>query len=295
MSHRLNFQNRRAYMALMRVDRPIGTYLVVWPALWALWIAAEGFPELYLLLVFLLGAFLMRSAGCVINDYADRNIDGQVERTKLRPLATQSVSEREALQLFALLIACAACLLLATNLLTSFMALIAVTLTSCYPFMKRYTQLPQVVLGMAFSMAVPMAFAAQSHQLPIESLTLYLAVVFWVVSYDTFYAMVDRDDDLKIGVKSTAILFGPRDRMITAALQAFFIALLVVVGIQIQAGLLFFLGVISAALLAIYQQWLIRDRQKTMCFRAFLNNNYVGFAVFAGIVGDYIVRNSSSI
>lgn len=284
----LTYQHMPQYKQLMRVDRPIGTYLVAWPALWSLWIAAEGLPSLPLLLVFLLGAFLMRSAGCVINDFADRKIDGHVERTSQRPLATGSVSEREALQLFALLVGLAALLLLFTNKLTVLLAFGAVMLAGLYPFTKRYTHLPQVVLGMAFSWAIPMAFAAQSNSLPVLIVPLYLAVVAWVVAYDTFYAMVDRDDDVKIGVKSTAILFGHYDKLITALLQLTFIGLMLYVGLSISAGPFFYTGIAAALALCLYQQFIIRERDKAQCFNAFLNNNYVGAAIFIGIAANYL-------
>jgi 4-hydroxybenzoate polyprenyltransferase len=283
----LQRKNIPHYLKLMRVDRPIGTYLVAWPAVWGLWVAAQGMPDMILLVVFLLGAFLMRSAGCVINDFADRNIDGKVTRTQQRPLAQKQILAGEALQLFIVLCLCAACLLLLTNKLTALWSLGAVAITFVYPFMKRFTHLPQVVLGMAFSWAVPMAFAAQSNQIPTLCWQLYWAVVLWVIVYDTFYAMVDRPDDLKIGVKSTAILFGSCDRLITAFLQCVFVLLMANIGYSLGRGLLYFLGLGAAAILFIYQQWLIRDRQGEHCFRAFLNNHYVGVAVFAGLASDY--------
>ena len=271
----------------MRTDRPIGTYLVAWPALWALWIAAEGIPNLSLLAVFLCGAFLMRSAGCVINDYADRHIDGSVSRTQNRPLAKNLVAPIEAIQLFILLCFLAALLLFFTNGLTALLSIGAVALAAIYPFMKRYTHLPQVVLGMAFSWAIPMAFAAQINSLPIIAWCLYLAVVVWVVAYDTFYAMVDLDDDLKIGVKSTAILFGHYNRMITALLQFGFILLMIAIGFELNSGTAYFFGLAIASGLFIFQQRLITNCQKEACFRAFLNNHYVGMAVFIGIAADY--------
>lgn len=275
------------YKQLMRIDRPIGTYLVAWPALWALWFAAKGTPDLVLLVVFTLGAFFMRSAGCVINDYADRNIDGHVERTKMRPLATGAVSSNEAIQLFILLCLCAALLLVFTNQLTVLLSFGALMLAALYPFSKRFTQLPQVVLGMAFSWAVPMAFAAQLEALPKIVLPLYLAVVIWVITYDTFYAMVDRDDDVKIGVKSTAILFGRYDRLITALLQAAFIILMIAIGKTQDMGVFYFSGIAAAAGFCFYQQLLIRQREKNKCFAAFLNNNYVGAIIFVAIVIDF--------
>ena len=274
------------YKQLMRVDRPIGTYLVAWPALWALWLAADGMPALDLIIVFVLGAFLMRSAGCVINDFADRNIDGHVERTQHRPLATGSVSPKEALQLFIVLCICAALLLVFTNRLTALLAFGAVMLAALYPFTKRFTHFPQVVLGMAFSWAIPMAFAAQSNTLPVIIIPLYIAVVLWVVAYDTCYAMVDRDDDIKIGVKSTAVLFGRYDKLIIALLQAAFILLLIYIGLVLPMGLAYFIAVGIATGLCTYQQLIIRQREKSQCFAAFLNNNYVGAVIFIGIAID---------
>ncbi len=274
------------YKQLMRVDRPIGTYLVAWPALWALWLAAGGMPALHLIIVFVLGAFLMRSAGCVINDFADRNIDGHVERTQHRPLATGSVSPKETLQLFIVLCICAALLLVFTNRLTALLAFGAVMLAALYPFTKRFTHFPQVVLGMAFSWAIPMAFAAQSNTLPVIIIPLYIAVVLWVVAYDTCYAMVDRDDDIKIGVKSTAVLFGRYDKLIIALLQAAFILLLIYIGLVLPMGLAYFIAVGIATGLCTYQQLIIRQREKSQCFAAFLNNNYVGAVIFIGIAID---------
>lgn len=274
------------YKQLMRVDRPIGTYLVAWPALWALWLAAGGMPALHLIIVFVLGAFLMRSAGCVINDFADRNIDGHVERTQHRPLATGSVSPKETLQLFIVLCICAALLLVFTNRLTALLAFGAVMLAALYPFTKRFTHFPQVILGMAFSWAIPMAFAAQSNTLPVIIIPLYIAVVLWVVAYDTCYAMVDRDDDIKIGVKSTAVLFGRYDKLIIALLQAAFILLLIYIGLVLPMGLAYFIAVGIATGLCTYQQLIIRQREKSQCFAAFLNNNYVGAVIFIGIAID---------
>ena len=280
-----------AYLRLMRVDRSVGTYLVAWPALWSLWLAADGIPPLTLLAVFLVGAFLMRSAGCVINDYADRNIDQHVERTKNRPLALNEINAGEALTLFALLCALAACLLLLTNTRTAALAVLAAVITTLYPFMKRHTHLPQLVLGMAFSCAVPMAFAAVNDDVPCVAWLLYIAVVLWVISYDTFYAMVDRDDDLKIGVKSTAILFGRHDRTLIALFQILFIALMIAVGLITQRHIGYFIGLLAAGILFIYQQISTSHRGRDACFGAFLNNNYVGMFIFVGIASDYALFN----
>ncbi len=283
----LNRGNLPAYAQLMRLDRPIGTYLVAWPAVWALWLAAGGVPDPLLLGVFLLGALLMRSAGCVINDYADRDFDAHVERTAQRPFATGAVSEREALQLFLLLLVAAAGLLLFTNPLTALLALAAVGTATLYPFTKRFIQLPQLVLGIAFSWAVPMAFAAHSGSVTVSAWILTLAVVIWVLAYDTFYGMVDRADDLRIGIKSTAILFGRYDRLVTAGLQLVFLLLMAGVGAREQLGALYLAGLAAAATLFAYQQWLVRARDPQSCFAAFLNNNYVGLVIFVGLALDY--------
>ena len=273
----------------MRIDRPIGTYLVMWPALWSLWLAAKGVPDIHLLLVFISGAFLMRSAGCVINDFADRHIDGHVQRTQHRPLATAVITSKEALQLFILLCLSAAVLLLFTNALTASYAVLAFLLATLYPFTKRFTQLPQVILGMAFSCSIPMAFAAQTNNVPFVALALYFAVISWVVAYDTFYAMVDREDDIKINVKSTAILFGRYDRIITALLQLIFLALLILIGHQQALGTIYFSSLLIISGLFLYQQYLIKDRSPAACFKAFLNNNFVGMAVFIGIAADLAI------
>jgi 4-hydroxybenzoate polyprenyltransferase len=285
----LTSKNLSHYFALMRIDRPIGTYLVMWPALWSLWLAAKGVPDLSLLLIFISGAFLMRSAGCVINDFADRRIDGHVQRTQNRPLVTAVISSAEALQLFILLCLSAAVLLLFTNTLTAGYAVLAFLLATLYPFTKRFTQLPQVILGMAFSCSIPMAFAAQTNNVPLVALALYFAVIFWVVAYDTFYAMVDREDDLKINVKSTAILFGRYDRIITALLQLFFLALLALIGYQQTLGNIYYSSLLIISGLFLYQQYLIKDRAPAACFKAFLNNNLVGLIVFIGIVADLAI------
>lgn len=276
------------YKRLMRTDRPIGTWLVLWPTLWALWLAAEGIPPIKLLVVFSLGAFLMRSAGCVINDYADRHYDGHVARTRSRPLAQGEIPATEAVQLFVIICLLAASLLLFTNLLTALLAVGAVALASIYPFMKRYTHLPQVVLGMAFSWSVPMAYAAVNGELSSNIWLVYVAVVLWVVAYDTFYAMVDRDDDITAGIKSTAVLFGRYDRLITSVLQLVFILLMVLVGRHHDLGLFFYASLSITTLLFIYQQTLIAQRDGPDCFKAFLNNNYVGTVIFLGIAAHYL-------
>lgn len=277
------------YAKLMRLDRPIGTYLLLWPALWALWLAGDGSPRWQLVLLFALGTLLMRSAGCVINDYADRHLDPMVERTRERPMAVGAVSEREALTLFVLLCLAAFGLVLLTNPLTIGLSFVAVALAATYPFMKRYTHLPQLALGAAFSWSIPMAFSAQSNELPAALWLLYAANLVWTVAYDTFYAMVDREDDVLIGIKSTAILFGDGERAITACLQAVVILLLILTGRQFDLGLYYYLGVAVAAALFLQQQYLIRNRDRQQCFKAFLDNNRVGAVIFLAIVLDYLL------
>jgi 4-hydroxybenzoate polyprenyltransferase len=283
-------QKSAIYWRLTRMDRPIGTLLLLWPTLWSLWIAAKGVPSLKNLVIFVLGVIVMRAAGCVINDFADRKIDGKVQRTKERPLATGEVSSKEAIGLFIALCLTAFTLVLFTDPFTIKLSVGGLVLAFCYPFMKRHTHLPQVVLGAAFAWGIPMAYAAEAGKLPQEVWLIYLAVVLWTVAYDTFYAMVDRDDDLKIGVKSTAILFGEQDRLMTGILQAMTIYALILVGNRFELGAFYYLGLTAAAGLFVYQQWLIRFRARAACFQAFLNNNWVGVVVFAGIVADYALR-----
>lgn len=277
------------YLQLMRLDRPIGTLLLLWPTLWSLWLAAKGVPSVKNLLIFSLGVLLMRSAGCVINDFADRKVDGRVSRTQNRPLASGKVTTKEALILFALLIVLAFILVLLTDTTTILLSVGGLVLAASYPFMKRYTHLPQVVLGAAFAWGIPMAFSAEAGGLHKEMWLIYTAVVLWTVAYDTFYAMVDRPDDLKVGVKSTAILFGDMDRVITGCLQALVIYSLYLVGQRFQLHWPFYVSLVVASGLFVYQQWLIRFREGPACFKAFLNNNYVGLAVFAGILLSYLI------
>lgn len=279
------------YALLMRLHKPIGIFLLLWPTLWALWIAAEGIPDLLVLTVFVAGVVLMRSAGCVINDYADRDIDPQIERTRDRPIAAGKVSPKEALVLFAVLCLMAFGLVLLMNRLTILLSLVAVALAAGYPFTKRYTQLPQVVLGAAFGWAVPMAFAAQTGSVPPVAWTLFAATLLWATVYDTMYAMVDREDDQRIGVKSTAILFGPADKVIIGILQLLVISALSFAAWQTSLGTWYYLGLIAGAGLFLYQQALIKDRQPTKCFQGFLNNNWFGMAVFIGIALDYLLRS----
>lgn len=276
------------YSQLTRFGRPIGSLLLLWPTLWALWIAGRGSPDPYVVTVFFIGVFVMRAAGCVINDYADREIDGHVKRTRHRPLATGKVSEREALLLFVVLGLAALALVLTLNRLTIYLAFVGVGLAALYPFMKRYTHLPQFALGAAFSWGIPMAFAAQANAVPIEAWWLVAANVCWVVAYDTIYAMVDRDDDLRIGVKSTAILLGGLDRAAVAVCHGLAIAILWLVGLALEFGAYYFAGLVAAALFAAYQQWRIRARERDACFDAFLNNSWFGAAVFAGILLHYL-------
>lgn len=276
------------YYYLVRLDRPIGTFLLLWPTLWALWIASHGKPDPLVLFVFVAGTLIMRSAGCAMNDFADRKIDAHVERTRQRPIATGKVSAKEAIIIFCLLSLVSFGLVLLLNRLTIYLSFGGVALAVMYPFAKRYTHLPQVVLGMAFAWAVPMAFAAQTNTLPKEAWLIYVVTVVWAVIYDTMYAMVDIEDDLKIGVKSTAILFGEADKVILFILQLMMFAGLYLLGKQVGLGKAYYLGVGVAALLAVYQQILIRNREPARCFRAFLNNNWLGMVLFIGIVLDYI-------
>jgi 4-hydroxybenzoate polyprenyltransferase len=277
------------YWRLVRADRPIGIYLLLWPALWALWVAAGGIPPWWTLLVFVLGTALMRSAGCAINDYADRDFDGHVSRTAQRPLATGLVSPREALAVFAVLSLLAFALVLTLNTKTIAYSFVAVVLAASYPFMKRYTQVPQLVLGMAFGWAVPMAFTALQNQTPPVAWILFAATVVWALIYDTMYAMVDREDDLKIGIKSTAILFGRFDRMVIGLLQALMLALLWLAGDMVGRGGVYQAALAAGAGLFIHHQWLIRRREPGACFRAFLHNHYFGMLVFLGLFGDYLL------
>ncbi len=278
----------RAYLRLIRANRPIGIFLLMWPALWALWIAGEGNPPWQVVLIFVLGVALMRSAGCAINDFADREFDRHVERTRERPLATGQVSPPEALGVFAVLTLASFGLVLLLNWQTVAMSVVALVLAVVYPFMKRYTHLPQLFLGAAFGWAVPMAFTALGGPVPPVGWWLFGATVLWALIYDTQYAMVDRDDDIAVGVKSTALLFGRWDRLAIAVMQIALVALLGWIGLMAGRGGWYFAGLAGAAALAVYQQVLIRDRARNACFQAFLNNNYFGMLVFAGLVLDYL-------
>jgi 4-hydroxybenzoate polyprenyltransferase len=277
----------RLYAELIRFERPIGTYLLLWPTLWALAIAGEGGPDSWVLFVFVSGVFLMRSAGCAINDFADRDIDLHVTRTRDRPLTSGKIAPREALAVFAVFGLLAFVLVLTLNRLTIMLSFGGILLAASYPFMKRYHYLPQVHMGAAFGWAVPMAFAAQTDALPKMAWLLYVATLVWAVAYDTIYSMVDREDDLEIGVKSTAILFGDYDRLMIALLQGLFLLAMILAGLHLEFSGIYFVALAAAALLLAYQQFLINDRVPAHCFGAFLNNHWVGALVFAGIMGHY--------
>jgi len=280
------------FVQLMRLDKPIGIYLLLWPTLWALWIAGNGTPSIANTLIFVLGVLVMRSAGCVINDYADRHVDAHVKRTALRPLAQKLVSEKEALALFAGLCASAFVLVLFTNWMTISLSIGGLLLASAYPFMKRYTHLPQVVLGAAFAWAVPMAFAAETEALPDVVWLIYCATLCWTVAYDTQYAMVDRDDDLKIGIKSTAILFGDADKIMIGVLQGLTVFSWLLIASEIKATWPVYAAILLASGLFAYQQWLIRNRDREACFKAFLHNHWVGACLFAGLLIHYLLASS---
>ncbi|CAI1181108.1 4-hydroxybenzoate octaprenyltransferase [Serratia fonticola] len=278
----------QAYCHLMRIDKPIGTLLLLWPTLWALWLAGGGIPSPSVLLVFVLGVFLMRAAGCVVNDYADRAFDGHVKRTAGRPMPSGRVSEKEAKILFVSLVLVSFALVLTLNAMTIWLSLAALALAWVYPFMKRVTNLPQVVLGAAFGWSIPMAYAAVSESLPLSCWLLFLANICWTVAYDTLYAMVDRDDDVKIGIKSTAVLFGRHDKLIVGMLQFATLLLMLWVGYLMQLGGAFYWSLLLAGALFIHQQKQVAGRDRDACFRAFLNNNYVGLVLFIGIALSYV-------
>ncbi|KAA8672857.1 4-hydroxybenzoate octaprenyltransferase [Pantoea sp. Ap-870] len=284
MQKTLTMSKWQAYSRLMRIDKPIGTLLLLWPTLWALWLSGMAIPPLSVLLVFVLGVFVMRAAGCVINDYADRNVDGHVKRTAARPLASGAVTEKEAKLLFAGLGLLAFLLVLTMNRMTILLSFGGLALAWVYPFMKRYTHLPQVVLGAAFGWAIPMGWAAVSESLPFVCWLVFLANICWTVAYDTQYAMVDRDDDLKIGVKSTAILFGRYDKLIIGLLQLAALGLMALVGILLHLNGAFYWSLLLAGGLFVHQQKLIAGRERELCFQAFLNNNYVGLVLFIGVL-----------
>lgn len=275
------------YAQLIRLDKPIGILLLLWPTLIALWIAADGWPDPLVLFVFVMGVILMRSAGCAINDYADRNIDNKVARTKQRPLASGKISKKETLIVFAVLSLSAFMLVLLMNELTIWMSLGGIILAVSYPFMKRYHYLPQVHLGAAFGWSAPMAYTAQANEVTSITWLIFLATILWATAYDTMYAMVDYDDDIKIGVKSTAILFGNQDKLIIGAIQVLLILNLLLIGHRAELNGFYYLGVAAASIFAVYQQYLIKDREPKLCFKAFLNNNWFGMVLFAGVFLDY--------
>ena len=277
----------RNYAKLMRIDKPIGIWLLMWPTLWALWLAGKGHPDQWLFVVFVLGVFIMRSAGCVFNDYVDRKIDPYVERTRTRPIACGAVAPAEALVLFLALSLIAIGLATMLNKPARLLAIVAAGLTIGYPFIKRVVSIPQFVLGAAFGWAVPMAFAAQTGETPQLAWLVFGAALVWAVIYDTFYAMVDREDDRKVGVKSTALLFGEVDLFVIAGLQLLMLVALSFVGLRAELGFWYFASVVGAAALMAYHQWLARDRQPAGCFAAFSHNHTIGLVIFVGIVLHY--------
>jgi len=277
----------RNYGKLMRIDKPIGTWLLMWPTLWALWLAGEGTPDQGLFVIFVIGVFIMRSAGCVLNDFADRKIDPYVERTRTRPLATGAVSPLEAITLFVALGLIAIGLATMLNKQAQLLAIVGAALTIIYPFIKRYMSIPQFVLGAAFGWAVPMVFAAQTGETPELAWLVFGVAVVWAVIYDTFYAMVDREDDRKIGVKSTAVLFGEVDLFVIAGLQLVMLVGLLFVGVRAALGFWFYLSLAVTAAMMAWHLWLARDRQPAGCFQAFLKNHLIGMVIFIGIVLHY--------
>lgn len=281
------FKRLPDFIQLMRLDRPIGIYLLLWPTLWAVWIASAGLPSFRILFIFSAGVVLTRCAGCIVNDFADRNFDGSVQRTQNRPLATGRISSKEALILAGMIGILCFILVLFTNVFTIALSVGALLLACCYPFMKRYTYFPQVVLGAAFAWSIPMAFAAVQNEVPIHAWLLYLATLLWTMAYDTLYAMVDREDDLKIGIRSTAILFGEADLMIIGILEGMALLALVMAGTQLELSNWYYAGLIVASLLWAWQHYQARHRERDACFKAFLHNHWVGASVFAGIFLHY--------
>ena len=278
----------RQYALLMRLDKPIGTFLLLWPTLWALWIASGGVPSMHLLIVFCTGVFLTRSAGCVMNDYADRDFDRHVSRTRYRPLTTGKVTPREAFVLITSILALAFILVLTTNRLTILLSFLALPIGGIYPFMKRYTYVPQLFQGLSFSWGIIMAFAAATGTVPKIAWLIFIANILWSMIYDTTYAMVDREDDIRIGVKSTAILVGDSDRLFIGIVQAMMFLVFLIIGHQLELGAYYHMSLLAALAVAVYHQYLIRDRRPDRCFRAFLINNWLGAVVLAGIILDYL-------
>lgn len=277
------------YSRLTRLDRPIGTLLLLWPCLMALMLAAGGMPDLKVLIIFVVGVVIMRACGCIINDYADRDLDSHVERTKSRPLASGEISTKEALLLFVVLGLAAFGLVLLLNGLVVKLSVVGIILTIIYPFTKRVTNMPQMFLGIVWSWSIPMAYAAQTGEVPIEAWWLFAANWFWTVAYDTMYAMVDRDDDLKVGIKSTAILFGKYDRQIIGLFQLAALMCFIAAGWSADRGLIYGLGLLTFVGFSTYQQMLIFGRERAPCFKAFLNNNWAGLALFVGLGADYLI------
>lgn len=275
------------YSDLMRLDKPIGTLLLLWPTLWALWVASSGIPQISILIIFVLGVFLMRTAGCIINDFADREFDSHVSRTKNRPLAQNKISSKEALFLFVVIILAAFLLALNLNDYTFYLSFAAFALAATYPFMKRFTYFPQVILGAAFAWSIPMAFAAITNEVPLLAWLIYTATLLWVLAYDTLYGMIDREDDIKLGLKSTAILFGDLDLYMVAFIQGLFLAGMAMLGLQLDLSFYYYIGWLIAALLVAQQVWSCRKRDTQQYFSAFLNNNYVGLALFVGLFCHY--------
>ncbi|CAM3138621.1 4-hydroxybenzoate octaprenyltransferase [Vibrio neptunius] len=280
----MTFAKAKAYWQLMRMDRPIGSLLLLWPTMWSLVIAAQGFPDPMILAVFVLGVFFMRSAGCVINDFADRKVDGHVKRTSQRPLPSGRVTSKEAIGLFLILAVGSFLLVLTMNLLTIQLSFVGLFLAFIYPFMKRYTHLPQLFLGLAYSWSIPMAWAAQANELPAMVWFIFVTNALWTIAYDTQYAMVDRDDDLKIGIKSTAILFGCYDKMIIGVLQLVTVGMLIILGNWYELGASYYWSLLVAGALFVFQHHLIRHRDRDLCFRAFLNNSHVGMVITIGLL-----------
>ena len=281
----------KLYAELVRLNRPIGIYLLLWPTLWALWLANDGIPSLKILFIFSLGVVFMRSAGCAINDYADRDIDKHVARTKNRPITSGRISAKEALAVFAVLALASFILVIQLNTNTILLSIVAVILAASYPFMKRYHHFPQVHLGAAFAWAIPMAYTTISGEAPpLEAWLLFIAALLWTTAYDTQYGMVDREDDLKIGVKSTAILFGKYDNFINGTLQLLTLILLTVVGLLNDRGNIFYLSILLASGFVIYQQFLTYEKEPAKCLQAFLNNNWFGMVIFIGIAADYFLQ-----
>ncbi len=286
---RMKFTQFNRYSQLMRLDKPVGIFLLLWPTLMALWVAGQGKPSARIVLVFVIGVLIMRSAGCVINDIADRHLDKAVARTKDRPLASGRISCQEAWLLFVALISVAFILVLQLDRDTILLSFVGLLLAMLYPFMKRYTHFPQFILGVAFGWSIPMAFSALTQGIPVSAMVLYLATICWAIVYDTEYAMVDREDDLRIGIKSTAIFFGKYDRFIIAVLQCIVLGLFIILGRLLALGLFYPVGLLFAAITAVYQQYLIKDREPQQCFKAFLSNHWFGAFIFMGLWLDSMI------